>query len=147
MWASGFARVGDDDYYARDQPQERCPCHRGENEWRGTDYPFGSQLSIERHVERLARDRDVDDAQRHGQTHADADRAAAVSMGCELVEYPSTRRPVGVSGYQCSDWQDENEIVEGDVRGGEGGGGEQHNPHHDRRDTASERQHGDHDYD
>lgn len=64
MWASGFARVGDDDYYARDQPQERCPCHRGENEWRGTDYPFGSQLSIERHVERLARDRDVDDAQR-----------------------------------------------------------------------------------
>ncbi|CFR96929.1 Uncharacterised protein [Mycobacterium tuberculosis] len=68
-------------------------------------------------------------------------------MGCELVEYPSTRRPVGVSGYQCSDWQDENEIVEGDVRGGEGGGGEQHNPHHDRRDTASERQHGDHDYD
>lgn len=147
MWASGFARVGDDDYYARDQPQERCPCHRGENEWRGTDYPFGSQLSIERHVERLARDRDVDDAQRHGQTHADADRAAAVSMGCELVEYPSTRRPVGVSGYQCSDWQDENEILEGDVRGGEGGGGEQHNPHHDRRDTASERQHGDHDYD
>ncbi|CKV48253.1 WbqC-like protein [Mycobacterium tuberculosis] len=43
MWASGFARVGDDDYYARDQPQERCPCHRGENEWRGkaTEYVSG----------------------------------------------------------------------------------------------------------
>ena len=48
-------------------------------------------------MKNLAGQGDLGDAERHGQTNADADRATAVAVGCKLVEYPSTRWPVGIS--------------------------------------------------
>ena len=54
---------------------------------------------------------DLGDAERRGQTHADADRTTAAAVGCKPVEYPSTRRPVGVSDNERSDRQNEYQVV------------------------------------
>ena len=92
-------------------------------------------------------DGDLSDAERRGQTYADADCTTAAAVGCKLVEYPSTRRPVWVSDNERSDWQNEYQVVEEGLGREECGGGQQHNAHHDRRDAPPESQHGDDDED
>ena len=47
------------------------------------------------------------------QTYADADRATAAADSREPVEDPGTRRPVGVSDHERSDWQNEYQVVVG----------------------------------
>ena len=62
-------------------------------------------------VDQHAWDGDLSDAERRGQTYADADCTTAAAVGCKPVEYPSTRRPVGVSDNERSDWQNEYQVV------------------------------------
>ena len=79
---------------------------------RGGDKSAGPRLPGNTSVVHGAGHGELGDAERHGQTYADADRTTAAAVSCKPVEYPSTRRPVGVSDNERSDWQNEYQVVE-----------------------------------